>query len=109
MAINLLEMVEGEAKGAGMSRVDLVKVRVGASAGVVPEALEFAFDASKNGTLAVSARLAIEEVPARGFCRECKKDFSAFPFRYTCPVCFGLDIEIEERGEDLTLMSIEGE
>ena len=109
MAINLLEMVEGEAQDAGMSRVDLVKVRVGASAGVVPEALEFAFDASKNGTLAGSARLAIEEVPARGFCRECKKDFTSFPFRYTCPVCFGLDIDVKDPGDDLTLMSIEGE
>ncbi len=109
MAIILLEMVEGEAEKAGIARVTSVKVRVGASSGVVPDALGFAFEAAKDDTMASSAKLLIDEIPARGFCRECSKDFSTFPFRYTCPVCFGLDIEIRETGDELTLMSIEGE
>ena len=40
-----------------------IRLRIGALSGVVPEALEFAFEALRPGTLAEKAELAIESVP----------------------------------------------
>ena len=48
-----------------MSRIDRIRLRVGVLAGVVPEALEFAFEAMKPGDTAANAKLEIERVPAR--------------------------------------------
>ncbi|MGH7972007.1 MAG: hydrogenase maturation nickel metallochaperone HypA, partial [Limisphaerales bacterium] len=63
-----LTMVLERAQQAGAKRVHLVRLRIGALSGVVPDALQFAFEALVPGTLAESARLDIEDVPARFWC-----------------------------------------
>src|SRR5262245_50174965 len=47
------------------TRIIRLRLRVGALAGVVPEALAFAFEAMKPDTPAAHAELEIERVPAR--------------------------------------------
>jgi hydrogenase nickel incorporation protein HypA/HybF len=56
--------------------------------GVVKEALEFAFDAARQGTLAESAELCIEIVPMRLTCKRCDRTFSSEGrFDFFCPAC----------------------
>jgi hydrogenase nickel incorporation protein HypA/HybF len=59
------------ARERGAHRIARVKVRVGDFSGVVPAALEFAFDALKAESLAAGAALEIERVPIAVKCPNC--------------------------------------
>ena len=63
-----LSLALDQARQAGGSRVHTIRLRIGALSGVVPDALEFAFEALAPGTPAEGAKLAIEHVPARFWC-----------------------------------------
>jgi hydrogenase nickel incorporation protein HypA/HybF len=67
----------------------VVKVRVGKLSGVMPEALEFCFDALVAGTPLVGAKLAIEHVPIRLECRDCGVASTVEDLTLACPVCGG--------------------
>jgi len=82
-----LNLALDQARQAGASRVHLIRLRVGALSGVVPEALEFAFEALAPGTAAEGGRLAIEPVPARFWCRTCAREFEADDLLAECPSC----------------------
>ena len=55
-----LSLALDQARQAGASRVHTIRLRIGALSGVVPDALEFAFEALVPGTLAEGAKLAVE-------------------------------------------------
>ena len=63
-----LSLALDQARHAGARRVHTIRLRIGALSGVVPDALEFAFEALAPGTAAEGAKLAIEAVPARFWC-----------------------------------------
>jgi hydrogenase nickel incorporation protein HypA/HybF len=77
-----------------------------ALSGVVPEALEFAFEALAPGTVAEGARLAVENVPARFWCRRCAREFQADDLLAVCPDCQEASGEIRA-GRELELASLE--
>jgi hydrogenase nickel incorporation protein HypA/HybF len=87
-------------------KVSKVEVKVGHLRQVVPSALEFAFELLTKGTPLEGAELQIEDVPARGRCRECGAvtECKAFPFQ--CARCDGFDLEIEA-GEELLVDALE--
>ena len=76
-----------QARQAGASRVHEIRLRIGALSGVVPDALQFAFEALADGTLAEGARLTIENVPARFWCATCHRQFEANGMFAECPDC----------------------
>ena len=47
-----LELAEEQAREAGGNGIARIRLRIGLMSGVVPEALEFAFDVLKKGTMA---------------------------------------------------------
>lgn len=87
-------------------KIEVVRLRIGALAGVVDEALTFAFDALAEDTPAQGARLLIEPVPVTCYCAACAKEFAAPRFSYRCPVCQTPSAEVR-RGRELELISIE--
>jgi hydrogenase nickel incorporation protein HypA/HybF len=82
-----LSLALGEARRAGASRVHVIRLRIGALSGVVPEALQFAFEALASGTPAEGAELAVENVPARFWCAACAREFQAGNMFAECPDC----------------------
>lgn len=50
IALSLVELAAEAAANAGAERVEAVHLRVGALAGVVPEALQFSFAIAARGT-----------------------------------------------------------
>ncbi|HIJ81319.1 MAG TPA: hydrogenase maturation nickel metallochaperone HypA [Desulfuromonadales bacterium] len=52
-------------------RVIALDVEIGELSSVVPEAIEFCFDACSRDTLLEGARLSILRIPGSGECREC--------------------------------------
>ena len=59
---------------AGGRRVLSLDVEIGELSSVVPEAVEFCFEACSRGTLLEGARLNIVRIPGRGHCLDCGAD-----------------------------------
>ena len=95
-----------EARRAGASRVHEIRLRIGALSGVVPEALEFAFEALAAGTPAEGARLTIEHVPARFWCATCNREFEAPTLFTECPDCHNPSGKLRA-GREMELASLE--
>jgi hydrogenase nickel incorporation protein HypA/HybF len=89
-------------------RIDRVVLRIGALAGVEPDALRFAFEVVSHGTTAEGAKLEIEWVPAEVFCPKCQREFANEDggYIFNCPGCGDLCGEIR-RGRELELSRIE--
>jgi hydrogenase nickel incorporation protein HypA/HybF len=101
-----LDQVLERARQAGAGRVHTVRLRIGALSGVVPDALQFAFEALSDGTLAQGAKLIIEDVPARFWCARCRREFTAGRMFAECPECHRPSGEIRA-GREMELTSME--
>jgi hydrogenase nickel incorporation protein HypA/HybF len=101
-----LEMALTRAAQENASRVHVIRLRVGALSGVVPDALQFAFEALREGTPAAGAELCIDSVPARFWCRACAREFEAEDMLAVCPQCGGSRAELRA-GRELELASLE--
>jgi hydrogenase nickel incorporation protein HypA/HybF len=82
-----LEIALEQAGRQGAGRIDCIALRVGMLSGVVPEALEFAFDVVARGTIAEGGRLVVERVPIRCVCAGCGAEFPADDLIFDCPHC----------------------
>lgn len=104
-AMALVEQHAAPRKGRRVTRVVL---RIGALAGIDPEAMRFAFDVVSKGTVADGADFEIEDVPVAAWCLNCEREFAgdSRDFVFTCPDCGDLSGEVR-RGRELELSRIE--
>jgi hydrogenase nickel incorporation protein HypA/HybF len=103
---NILDVALGEAARNNATRIHVIRLRVGSFAGVIPDALEFAFESLSAGTIAAGASLVIEPVPAVCYCNACKTEFTAEAYSLQCPSCREYDVALR-RGQELELASLE--
>jgi hydrogenase nickel incorporation protein HypA/HybF len=89
-------------------RVISVTLLIGELSGVVPEAIEFCFEACTRETPLEGARLIIEQIPARGSCRSCSAEFPLRAYYSSCPGCGGHDVTVIS-GEELRVKEMEVE
>ncbi len=101
-----LSMVLERAQQAGARRVYVIRLRIGTLSGVVPEALQFAFEALAPGTLAEGARMLIEDVPARFWCSTCNVEFQSDDMCAECPGCHTFSADLRA-GREMELASME--
>lgn len=94
------------AANEGVDRIHKLKMRVGKMSGVVPEALEFAFDVVTKDTIAEGANLEIETVPVTCHCPDCNNIFQPSDWFYQCPKCGTFSYQILS-GKEIELISIE--
>lgn len=102
----LLKTALETAERANANKVEQINLRIGALAGVVDEALAFAFDALAEDTPAQGARLVIEPIPVTCYCELCAKPFESPRGSYRCPSCQTLSRSVQS-GRELQLVSIE--
>jgi hydrogenase nickel incorporation protein HypA/HybF len=102
----VLERACEETRRAGAHRIERIRLRVGVLAGVVPEALRFAFDALREGTPAAQATLEIEDAPATFRCLECRHTLESHHLDFTCPACGGA-LAVDSGGQQLELTQLE--
>lgn len=93
---------------SGGRRVLEVTLEIGSLSGVVPEALEFCFEAVVKGTLLVGARLIIERVPATGFCTVCGVVSKLETYFDPCPCCNAPALELRS-GDEMRVKDLEVE
>ncbi len=91
---------------AGGRRVLSLDVEIGELSGVVPEAIEFCFEACSQGTLLEGARLNIMRIPGRGRCRDCGADTPLTALFGACTGCGGYRVTMEA-GEEMRVREIE--
>lgn len=88
-------------------RVSVVRLKVGALAGVVADSMLFCFDVATAGTPLEGAALVIDEVRGRARCLTCAEQFSVDDLILLCP-CGSADVRIVE-GKELLVTSVEME
>ncbi len=100
----MVELCEGHARGR---RVISVTMEIGELSGVVPEAVEFCFEACTRDTLLEGARLVIELIRGRGRCG-CGSESPLSHYYDPCPACgdYGLAVIA---GEELRVRELEVE
>ena len=87
IANSILESVRKERERLNGARVTRVGVRIGALAGVDPDALSFGFEVLVKGTDLEPLALAIEWTPRRHECPHCKHVFTVVDYQFNCPAC----------------------
>ncbi len=108
IAVELMEQLESLAIENGLARIDAISVTAGAMRGIVPEAMNAAFDAVKEGTCAAEATLELQIVPVEAECRGCGERFAPGVNDFLCPRCGQADSRIIT-GDDIILSSVSGE
>lgn len=103
---NAVLMAEQQARANGAARIVKLRLRIGQLSGVVPEALEFAFEVVGKGTMVEGAGLEIEPVPAAFWCADCQAEFECEDFLAECPRCHAVASELR-RGREMELSSLE--
>jgi hydrogenase nickel incorporation protein HypA/HybF len=95
-----------QAQAAGASRIHQLSMRIGTMTGVVPDALSFAFEVIRQGTMAAGAELKIETVAVSCWCANCQQEFTSEDLLYACPQCRQTSSELRN-GRQLELVSVE--
>lgn len=103
---SIVEIAEKHAREQGAARINTITVEIGALSGVVPEAVEFCFEAVSRATMLADARLVIERLPGRGRCRECGAETAIDRFTFVCPTCDAMALETVQ-GEELRIKEME--
>lgn len=109
IALSILDILAENCESEGRKAVTAVTIRLGKAAGVMPDALTFAFDALKANTVAAGARLTIETVPVGGTCSSCGREFDApddAPYVFACPLC-GSETFMISRGREMEVVDME--
>jgi hydrogenase nickel incorporation protein HypA/HybF len=104
----ILQAIEENARGEGYSRVKLVRLEIGALAGVEIDAMRFGFDAVMQGTLAEGARLDILELPGKAWCMNCASTVVVSHRYDECPACGGFQLEVTA-GDEMRIKELEVE
>jgi hydrogenase nickel incorporation protein HypA/HybF len=106
IALSILDLVAEQA-AARRARVVSVRLKVGALSGVVPAALEAAYDLARETSATPEARLVIEEVPVVVRCPNCAEERRLVSIQLLqCPVCHAPTPEVM-RGRELEVTALE--
>ena len=105
MMQNTLDIAIAQARKNGATKIDRLTMNIGELAGVIPEALEFAFEVLIRGTMAENAQLEIKNIPVVCYCQECDRNFQPHNYIYECPECKRISTNIIQ-GRELELASL---
>ena len=108
--LSITESILSIALGAaGGRRIKVINLVIGDLSSFVDESVQFYFDMLSKGTLADSAMLHFERVPASATCRDCGSTFGVkAPLIPECPQCGSVRLAITG-GRELRVESIEVE
>lgn len=106
IAEQLLATVLNTANANSARSVSTVELEIGEMRLIMPKALELAFEALSEGTIAEGAVLKISEKKVVMLCAHCDARYSAEIGNYICPSCGRAEGRIEE-GNEITITAIE--
>lgn len=105
IVMSIIEIAEENAKKENASVITEIELDIGKQAGVVMEALEFAIEAAKMGTMLENAKWKINQIPARARCTSCGHEFDVEYLYDPCPEC-GNPFSDVFKGRELKVKSL---
>lgn len=108
IAMSIIEIAEENAKKENASIITEIELDIGKQAGVVMEAMEFAIESAKKGTMLENANWVINEIPALARCSSCKHEFETQDLFSPCPECGNPFSEIYQ-GKELRVKTLKVE
>jgi len=102
----VLGAVIAASEAAGATRVNTVRLTVGALTEIVPDSLQFAWDALTPGTLAEGAVLEINETCGHSVCLQCGAEFDHDRFDRRCTACGSFATKVAA-GDELRIDDID--
>jgi len=106
IANSIVETVLREMQKKQLPEIKSIVLRIGALSGVVPDALQFGYDALVIDTPLAQTQLKIELIPVQGKCNHCQRRFEVQDFVFACPHCGSGDLDITH-GEELDIAYLE--
>ena len=106
IAQNIVEIIREHVPSNGLPLVKNVKLKIGELAGVVPDSLEFCFDAITEQTPMRNAVLVVEHIPFVVECRSCGRVSTNDIGTFLCAEC-GSDETRMVSGNELLVTAIE--
>ena len=106
VADSIIKIVLDESAKKNLTHIQAIGLKIGVLSGIMPDALEFGFDALKKGTILQNTMLEIEEIPLKGYCASCKKEFAVADMIFACPECGSSSIDLEQ-GQELDIAYLE--
>lgn len=106
LAEGVLGVVEDAARAAGGTQVRAVWLEIGRLAAVEVDALRFAFDVVKHGSVAAAAALQVIDVPATAWCMPCGATVPLAARGEPCPRCGSYQLQ-PATGTELRVKEIE--
>ena len=74
---NTLDIAIAQARQSKAAKIDCLTLNIGELSGVIPEALEFAFEVLSQGTITENAQLEINSIPVVCHCQKCDRNFQS--------------------------------
>lgn len=108
LAQSILNIVEETLQKNPGRKLVAVHVDVGELVAVIPESLQFCFEALVAETPWRGANLKIKEIPLRARCNRCREEFRIDRFAFRCPVCLEEELEVFQ-GNELNVTELEVE
>ena len=106
IALSLVDLAQEEAEKHG-GRVCALHLRIGALAGVVPEALLASYEMACAATPLEGSRLVIEDIPVVVYCPQCRAERELSSMQDFCCAECGTPTSRIERGRELELVAME--
>ncbi len=108
IAESIVKTVLQEAVKREAVKITAVGMKIGVLTDIVPDALEFGFEAITKDTLLEGAILNIEKIDISGKCQDCNKEIVIENFVFKCPFCKKHNISVEKGNElDISYIDIE--
>jgi hydrogenase nickel incorporation protein HypA/HybF len=106
LAESVREIVEETARAQGARRVTAVRLEVGRLAQIEIEAMRFAFEVVRHGSLAHEARLEIVHVDGSAWCMRCSHVVTLSQRGDPCPDCQHHQLQVTG-GDRMRVLDIE--
>jgi hydrogenase nickel incorporation protein HypA/HybF len=106
LAEGVREIVDETARSNGAARVTAVRLEIGRLAQVEIDALRFAFEVVKRGSLADAARLEIVECDGTAWCMRCCQAVVIAGRGEACPQCASHQLQVTG-GDRMRVLEIE--
>lgn len=103
---SIVEIAEKTAREQQATKVLSVTVDIGELSGVIPDAVEFCFEACSAGTLLEGSRLVINTIPGLGRCEACRAEVKLDNLTFACPACGSYAVQ-RTQGEELSIKEVE--
>lgn len=106
LAESVRDIVEATALSSGAQRVVRVRLEIGRLAQVEPDAMRFAFDAVKRGSVFEDAALELVEVDGAAWCLGCAATVALGQRGEPCPRCGAYELKVSG-GDRMRVLDID--